>query len=679
MTLTLDGLPVNNFVPTDGLTSPILHDSRYITEDKLREFFQFDDPSAINLLHINCRSLRKNFDNIRLLLSTIKYPLTAFAISETWLNNTQSDVYNIPGYNFVSQPRSAKIGGGVGIYVDSRLDFKTRSDISRLSSHIECLFIEIKQLHKVNILIGCIYRPPGSDVSMFNSDMLSILKSIDEETKKITLLAGDYNLDLLKHDTHLPTGVFLNNMLSHSLFPTIRHPTRISDKSSTLLDNIFVNCIKYELQSAILYNDISDHLPVAIHLKTTLVRKRESNSLVRLYSESSITKFNDYLKDVDWTYLYDLMDNTDDASGAYDYFLSVYATAFDVHFPMRNLKVSNRMTPRNDWMTKGLMKSCIKKSKLYRTYRKGGTIAQRDKYITYRNRLKKLLHIAEKNFYFDKLRLFRGNVRQTWKVIGSVLNQKKMSEMSESFKIDGINVTCASTIVEKFNEYFANIGCNLAAKIPNSLTSFKDYLTGQSHPNSFFLYPTSHYEITNIVKQFKSKGSHGVDGIPVHVLKATVKNIAEPLSKLINCSFSSGVVPLKLKIGKICPIYKDGDKDLFSNYRPISVLSSFSKIYEKAVFIRLLSFLNSNNILSEAQYGFQQNHSTYMALLDMYESISLAIDKKEYSIGVFIDLSKAFDTLNHKILLQKLEYYGIRGLPLKWFESYLSETAVCLY
>jgi len=218
------------------------------------------------------------------------------------------------------------------------------------------------------------------------------------------------------------------------------------------------------------------------------------------------------------------------------------------------------------------------------------------------------------------------------------LNQNKLQTISESFIINGVNVTCAREIVEKFNEYFTNIGLHLAACIPTSQTSFKSYHKGQPNKNSLFFNPTTCFEVINIVSKFDQKTRYGVDGIPIHILKATVGSIAEPLSRLINCSLSTGVVPPKWKIGKICPVFKDVDKDSFSNYRPVSVLPSFSKIYEKVVANRLRSYLDSYNISSSAQYGFRRNHSTYMAILDMYDRINSSIDRNDFSIAVFIDL-----------------------------------------
>jgi hypothetical protein len=193
------------------------------------------------------------------------------------------------------------------------------------------------------------------------------------------------------------------------------------------------------------------------------------------------------------------------------------------------------------------------------------------------------------------------------------------------------------------------------------------------------LYPTCAAEVIEIVSNFKNKWSAGVDSIPINIVKASIVYIAEPISKIINSSFTTGIFPDRLKIAKVCPIYKTGEKGSFTNYRPISILPSFSKFFEKAVSIRLMAFLESNDILIRNQYGFRKNHSSYMAIVDMYDKISKAIDEGEYAVGVFVDLSKAFDTLDHNILLAKLEYYGIRGICQEWFKNYLHNRSQYVY
>ena len=209
----------------------------------------------------------------------------------------------------------------------------------------------------------------------------------------------------------------------------------------------------------------------------------------------------------------------------------------------------------------------------------------------------------------------------------------------------------------------------LAASISPATSHFSDYFSNH-FPNSFAFYNTDAVEIIDIVSSFKNKNSSGIDNIPISIVKSTITAVAKLVSDIINSSFVNGIFPDLLKLAVVHPVFKSGEKSNIKNYRPISVLPSFSKFFEKAVFNRLLSFLDLNKTLCDFQYGFRSRHSTFMPLIDMCDRVSKAIDKKEYSVGVFIDLSKAFDTLSHDILLKKLELYGIRGISLEWFKLF---------
>jgi Reverse transcriptase (RNA-dependent DNA polymerase) len=390
----------------------------------------------------------------------------------------------------------------------------------------------------------------------------------------------------------------------------------------------------------------------------------------RDYFPESILEFNVQLNNTSWESVYKIIHDENNPSQAYDEFAKIYRNAFDIHFPEKSIKKSHKMIPRNEWMTKGLMKSCITKSKLYGTYCKNKTEKNRKKYITYRNKLKILVRKAEQKFYSDKFTSAIGNIRETWKVINRAMKNKPKTDVPDHFIVNGVKVENKREIVNGFNDYFINIGAQLASSIPVSDTLFSDYLDSPN-PHSFSLYPTDWREIVLIGGELNNKASFGCDLIPLSIVKSSISCIAEPMSRLINCSFDSGIFPEALKIGKVCPVFKNGDKSLYSNYRPISVLPSFSKIFEKAIHNRLTSFLKVGNILIDNQYGFRKNHSTNMAIIDLYDKISNAIDNNEFAITVFIDLAKAFDTLDHAILCDKLYYCGIRGIALDLFKSYL--------
>ena len=190
--------------------------------------------------------------------------------------------------------------------------------------------------------------------------------------------------------------------------------------------------------------------------------------------------------------------------------------------------------------------------------------------------------------------------------------------------------------------------------------------------NSIFLEDVNQQEILEICNTFRSGTATGYDNILMSSIKDTIDLISSPLMHLINLSIRSGIVPHQLKIARVIPLYKSGERDIFTNYRSVYVLPAFSKFWERVVYNRLLKFLNKYNILSDSQYGFRKNNSTAYALTYLYDKISSAIDNKEITVGIFIDLSKAFDTVDHKILLEKLEHYGIRGVALSCVKSYLS-------
>ena len=227
-------------------------------------------------------------------------------------------------------------------------------------------------------------------------------------------------------------------------------------------------------------------------------------------------------------------------------------------------------------------------------------------------------------------------------------------------------------IGNKFNEFFVTIGPKLDAKIDPPQVEFQIYLRGDIS-DSFYIKPTTPEEIMNIIHACKGKRSSGWDDIPMTIIKYVGPHIAAPFAHICNLSFSSGLFPSEMKTAKVTPVYKGDARDEFSNYRPISLLPNFSKILEKIMFNRLNEFLNKHEILYEQQYGFRQNFSTDLALLELSDKIAESFDEKKYTIGIFVDLSKAFDTLNHGILFQKLFKYGIRGIANNWFKNYLKE------
>ena len=323
------------------------------------------------------------------------------------------------GYTFLSKPRTNKRGGGgVGMFVSSGLNFKLRDDLHMNSAicGFESLFIEVK-IQKNDIIVGTIYKPPDTSTVDFNVHVNDLFRTISQERKKCIIMA-DFNIDLLTTDTNHQTADFIHNMFTHTFCPTISKPTRITNYSATLIDNIITNIHEYPIKSGILYNDISDHFPVFNIYKLDWQNTKKYKSIFKRNTNlKNMTKLNTELKNANWARVYnELNPNT-----SYEIFIEILNSHIDECLPWKKLKVK---TETNEWLTKGILTSCKEKNRLYKIYKCNPTIESEHTYKIYKNKLTHIIRLSKKLYFRNKFDIFKNDCRKTWSTINEVLKSK---------------------------------------------------------------------------------------------------------------------------------------------------------------------------------------------------------------------------------------------------------------
>ena len=313
------------------------------------------------------------------------------------------------------------------------------------------------------------------------------------------------------------------------------------------------------------------------------------------------------------------------------------------YFPPVRIRINQRRSFK-PWLNKGLRNAINKKNALYKHSLISKTSSSTIKYKQYKNKLTTILREAEKKYYADKLSAVHNNLSKTWKIINTLLCRHNSTVKIKEIISNGIVINNSKMVSNIFNSFFTSVGPDLARAIPVSSVKPEVFLKG-NYSSSFFFNPTNEMEIFDIISNLKNGASAGADNFPIGLLKFCSKELMNILVDINNHSMCLGVFPDMMKIARIIPIHKAGDKTIVSNYRPISILSVFSKITEKIVHQRLVNYLDANTILHGNQFGFRQELSTEMALLQMIEEISKSLDEKNITFGDFVDLAKAFDTV----------------------------------
>ena len=629
-------------------------------------------------LHLNISSLGRHFDELNALLALLNFKFGIIGITESRFvkGSPPSCNFIIDGYSVEHTPTESSAGGAL-LYISNHYAYKPRSDLDQIvysPSELESVFVEISFTHRSNIVVGCIYRHPGMSVNAFNNEHLSpLLQTLSKENKSIILL-GDFNINLLKCDENLDVSNFLDILGSQLLIPQITLPTRVTRDSKTLIDNIFSSVPVHQSFSGNLLHSISDHLP-QFFCESFVYDDDSGESIPCYYPDWSNFKQEEFIntfRDLSWNEVLRL--DSQDVNFSMETLISTVNSLVDRHLPTR--KLTKKQLNKKPWITSGIVKSISRRDFFLRKFVNAKTIDSRNFYHgqfkRYRNQIVTLCRRSKINYFSNFFQRHTQNTRKIWQGVRNIISLKSSSSAKPiSLEIDGIVTSDPFQVANSFNSFFSSVAESVRSTIPESDKHFSEFLRNQN-PNSLFLSLVTVDEVFKLIQSLSPSKSSGPNSIPTNILKLISAEISNPLSDLINLSFQTGVFPSILKLSKVIPVFKKGSALQPSNYRPISLLSNIDKIFEKLVHKRLSSFLEVSNIVYNRQFGFRKGHSTEHALLSMIERIQKTLDKGQVAVGVFVDLQKAFDTVDHDILLSKLQHYGIRGITNQWFYSYLS-------
>ena len=593
---------------------------------------------------LNVRSLVHKVDQMQVFID--KHDFDILAINESWLDDTILDnEISLKSYIVLRNDRRKK-GGGVCFYIKSGIKFSKLN----MTTGIESLWISIKD-GKSLVAVGTIYRPPNSDNTYFEK----ILDEIQYVTNKFRdlVILGDLNWNCAS-DSNNNEIVQIESMFN--LKQIVKSPTRVTLHSATLLDIILTNNIEKCLNTSVVPISISDHFCVSTEYilnKGTEIKHKHNIITYRNYKNFNIYSFIDEL--LRHPGITNLNFEHDELLQRWDTFKNAFIEISNKHAPVTNRRLRDRYNP---WMSSNILQLIYK-----RDYTKQQAVKKKskeiwDKYCKIRNDVNTKIKNAKKTYYAEELDRCQGNSKKVWKFIERVTHKSKHT-----------NPPTELTATD-FNEYFSQIGEKVISEIdkPDNIMPWKG------------LKASTKFEFTNIenevvkktLSNFGSDSNSDVLGFDSKLLCISSHVISPLLSKLFNCSLLTSNVPNDWKLARVSPVYK-GKGDIYDmgNYRPISVICHIGKVFEMQVHNQMLEYFQKYSYLNIDQSAYLKYHNTQTALHRVTDDWLDNMCNKLYTGICSLDIKKCFDTIDHKILLCKLENYGVHSSELVWFKSYL--------
>jgi exonuclease III len=621
------------------------------------------------ILHQNICGLLGKLDILEVELGDFQNKnqnIDVICLSETFVKKGCESNIKFTNFKLASSYCRQKSRGGTAVLVRKTLEAKPMEFMSNLASdfYFECCGVEISA---INLIVIAIYRIPQqtqSHIGVFLHKMEILLQYLSlKHRKKKVVLCGDWNIDTLKQNTI--TKNLISIMRGHNIKMHIQTPTR----NNACIDQIASNMRQVKSSTHTLH--LSDHDKAqCILLNIEKIKSYTSwFEFKRDYCMDNIRKFYDCIKALSFC---DVL-SSENAQEAFTIFYDLLKLFYDLCFPVIRVKVS-RLQEKVRWVTKGIRKSCRVKRQMLIRSRNARHDSVPDKLIlkNYSKLLKRCIQNSQKISNNKYISISKNKCKATWNLIASRASNTEGQTDINYLKFDNKIVSNSNDICNILNDYFIR-PCSLRKK--KSTDKRGKYIENNQY--TMFLNPITDGEVFNIVKSLKNTNACGIDDISTEIIKVVGLFLSYPLAHIINLSFSQSYFPQELKMAKIKPLFKKGDPCDPGNYRPIAIVPILSKIVEKAFCVRLMDFITRHNILHTNQYGFREGYNTELACFDFVKYVTESINNKIPVMSIFLDMTKAFDLVDHSKLLDKLDSYGVRGQANDWLQSYLSNRKQC--
>ena len=615
--------------------------SRTLLKEEVKRLSTSFNTPQFSILHLNIRSIQKNLNKLQQFLCEIDFLPDVIALSEIWVSETSFFKPNLNGYEYVFESSKNK-AGGVALFIKDSINYSLRNDLKFNSFMCENLWIELWSSKSKKEIIGVIYRHPSHDFSDFQLAFEKTLFNLNNY-KCNYYICGDFNIDLHKHRTQS----YIDTIGSLGCNQLITSPTRINKTfhTSSLLDHFYSNKLENCIRAKTLIHDISDHFPILAIISENNTNERLIKSSNKQFRIRNMKNFEEssFLKDLELNLNFTITENSEEN---FDIFLKSFTEIINKRAPFRTLTRKEVRMKNKPWINKALLSQIKLKNRLYKKYIRKKTATNFGVYKKHCNRLNHEIEKSKKIFYQGQVKNSSRNSKLIWKTIQDIVKYKCKTKPTIKEIRDKHNKlhTQPQNIANTLNEHFINIGINNLVEFPKFLCNLP------YQRNWFFLKPFTAAEISKHIKSMDPKKSVNPEDPPIKFIKMASNIISPILAAIFNVCATNGIWPAKLKRACVIPIFKKGKLTVCGNYRPISLISPFSKILEKCLLEQLNCYFEKFSLLHPAQFGFKKNLSTEMAVAKVYQSYVDNIEKGLYMCSVFLDISKAFDSVNHKIL-----------------------------